>query len=462
MGSILRVANPFNVRKIAIIGAGPSGLAAAKYLEAEKYFEKIDIFEQQSEVGGVWHYTPRSDEKVSIPSTGPDVPPEKPIWPKGSKAPIFSNPMYEHLNTNIPKALMAYSDHEFPTESLLFPTRQDVQEYLIQYSQDVRHLISFSTQIDEVRSLPENRWELTIKSTVTGESKKAEYDAIVLSNGHYSVPFIPSVTGIEAFNTAYPGLITHSKIYRSPEGFKNKKVIVVGSAASGLDIGTQISLICKKPLFNSVRSSSPIKLGQENKEEVPPIAEYLVEEKGVRFENGRIEKDIDAIVYCTGYFYSYPFLKSLNPPVVTTGRRVEGLYQHLFNIAHPTLAFLVLPQKVVPFPISEVQAAAVARVWSNNLNLPSHEEMEKWEKKRVEDAGEGKGFHVMGYPKDAEYINGLHDWVKTSGFKKEPAFWSSEQIWLRVNYGDVRKKFVETGGHAKTIEELGFKFEESP
>ncbi|TVY87109.1 Thiol-specific monooxygenase [Lachnellula willkommii] len=458
MGLVLRATIPLSVKKVAIIGAGPSGLAAAKFLRAEEYFDTIDIFEQQSEVGGVWHYTPSSREKVSIPSTNPNVPLEKPIWPDGSKTPIFSNPMYEHLNTNIPKQLMGFSDQAFPAESLLFPARQDVQEYLVKYSQDVRDIISFSTQVDDVRLLKEDRWEVTTKSTITGVSKKNEYDAVVVSNGHYSVPFIPSVTGIEAFNAAYPNLITHSKIYRSPEGFTGKKVIIVGSGASGLDIGTQISFVSKKPLLCSVRTPLPLQFG-EAKEEVPPISEYLVEEKGVRLEDGRVEKDIDAIVYCTGYFYSYPFLKALDP-TVTNGRRAIGLYEHVFNIAHPTLAFLALPQKVIPFPVAEVQAAAIAKFWSNNLELPGKEKMQTWEKKRVEETGEGTNFHVFGYPQDAEYINGLHDWVKLSGFKKEPTYWGPEQLWCREIYAEVREKWVKAGGTARSMEELGFKFDQ--
>lgn len=53
MGSIVGTA-PFAVKRVCVIGAGPTGLAAAKYLVAEDAFDKIDVFEQQSEAGGVW------------------------------------------------------------------------------------------------------------------------------------------------------------------------------------------------------------------------------------------------------------------------------------------------------------------------------------------------------------------------------------------------------------------------
>ena len=49
MGSLLRSPSSFGVKRIAIIGAGPSGLAVAKYIMAEKAFDKIDILEQQSD-----------------------------------------------------------------------------------------------------------------------------------------------------------------------------------------------------------------------------------------------------------------------------------------------------------------------------------------------------------------------------------------------------------------------------
>lgn len=203
MGSILRPNGPFNVKRIAVLGAGPTGLAAAKYLVAEKAFDSIDVYEQQSEVGGVWNYTPSLIEKVPVPQTNPRIPLEKPTWPKDFPAPIFSNPMYERLNTNIPKNLMQFSDLDFPSESLLYPTRQDVQQYLIKYSQDIRHLIKFSTQVEDVsltRVNDQDHWTLISKSTITEEKSYNEYDAIIVANGNHSIYCSPLLA---AFRTLH-------------------------------------------------------------------------------------------------------------------------------------------------------------------------------------------------------------------------------------------------------------------
>ena len=463
MGSLLQSAGPFHVRKIAVVGAGPSGLAAAKFLLAENAFDTIDVYEQQFEVGGLWNYTQNVAGHITIPQTTPQGSPELPIWPKDAKAPLFSNPMYDNLYTNIPHGLMGFSDLDFPATSLLFPTRQDVQRYLVKYSQEVRHLIKFSTQVENILQTSElhgSQWELTSKSTITNKEERRDYDAIVVASGHYSVPLIPSVPGIEAFNGAHPSVITHSKFYRAPESFVNKKVIVVGSAASGLEIGSQISQVCKKPMLNSVRTAFPFQLEQGNTEDVPPIAEFILKDRAVRFVDGRIEKNIDAVIYCTGYLYSYPFLKTLDPPVVTTGQRVRGLYKQLFNIVHPTLAFTALPQKIIPFPLSEGQAAAIAKVWSGKLELPAKEDMYSWEQERVAELGDDKAFHVLGFPQDADAINELHDWVKSAsdGFSKEPTYWDEEQRWIRKHIIQIRMMFGETGGQAKTLAELGFKY----
>lgn len=41
-------------QRIAVIGAGPSGLAAVDALAKEKCFETIQVFERREQVGGMW------------------------------------------------------------------------------------------------------------------------------------------------------------------------------------------------------------------------------------------------------------------------------------------------------------------------------------------------------------------------------------------------------------------------
>lgn len=463
MGSILHTTSPFSIKRVCIIGAGPAGLAASKHLVAENSFDTIDIYEQQAEVGGVWNYTPPQIEHVSVPQTEPATQPDQPIWPKDGGPPIFSNPMYERLNTNIPKDLMQFSDQEFPRESLLFPTRQDVQQYLLQYARDLRHLIRFSTQVETISHFIEDghdRWKVAFTALVTKERKELIYDALIIASGHYTVAFIPETEAIEAFDKAHPSVISHSKTYRSSAKFARKKVLVVGSGPSGLDIGTQISLVSQSPLLNSVHtpSSSP----EGSKEEVPPIAAYLPETRGVRFTDGREEHNIDAVVYCTGYLYSYAFLNTIDPLFVTDGQRTRGLYQQLFSIAHPSIAFTALSQRVVPFPLSEVQGAAIAKVWSNKLALPSVETMQELERKQIEELGDGKGYHLLPFPKDADYIEAIYRWTKSAkgGFSKQPPCWGVKERWMRENFPAMKKAFAEDGGKATSMEEIGFRFED--
>lgn len=372
---------------------------------------------------------------------------------------------------------MQYSDKPFPEDSQLFPKHETVTEYLEEYAHDVRHLISFQTQVVDVRLEDANitQWILTIKDLPTGAVTTETYDAVVVANGHYTVPSVPPVTGIEAWNKAYPNVIVHAKFYRSPDKYRGKKVIVVGNSASGLDIGAQIGTVCKQPLLMSQRSESYLAPGAAPwKEELPVIAEFLSPEshdRAVRFTNGRVEEGIEAIVFATGYFYSFPFLQSLQPPLIDDGTRTLGVYKHFIYIEHPTLVLPVLNQKIIPFPLAENQAAVIARVWSGRLSLPSREEMYTWEKSAVAERGSGKDFHVLGFPTDVDYINELHDWsmqastrdgLENGGKGKEGPRWGERERWARERFPAIKKSFGQRGEKrclVKTIEELGYDFE---
>lgn len=451
---------------------------------AEKYFEKIDVFEQRSYVGGVWNYGSSSAKigvSTTVPQLSPHEPVETPIWDQpreteGSPKPSFVSPLYERLETNIPKELMCYSDKPFPSDSQLFPKHGTVQQYLEEYAEEIKSFIQFATQVVDVRlkNSTLSTWDVSTRDLHTDTETTHSYDAVVVANGHYTVPYLPDIPGIETWDRSYPGVISHSKFYDSPEPFRGKKAVVVGNSASGIDIGAQINQMSKGPVFVSQRSESFLGVSGADKVTCPEIVEFLPptsHDRGIRFANGHIEEYIDAIVFCTGYFYSYPFLSSLKPPVVTHGRRAMNIYQQLFYIDHPTLVFPVLAQRVIPFPMAENQAAVFSRVWSGRLALPPKSDMRAWEDTEVAVKGDGKVFHLLPFPMDADYLNLLYDWATRAELR--PGFanngngklgirWGERERWMRSLFPDIRRAFAQKGeqrGKVKSLEDLGFVFQ---
>ncbi|KAI1169075.1 FAD/NAD(P)-binding domain-containing protein [Nemania serpens] len=548
----------FHINRIAIIGAGPSGLAAAKHLQAEGFSSsQIDIYEQQAEVGGVWNYNAAtSAQPLRVPQTDAHAAPDPPIYPgdpadeendeyedyefdsdeeastapgsgacslppisrKEKRPPVFPNPMYDNLHTNIPHTLMRYSDLGFTADGKgkgthegceIFPPRQVVQEYLVQYAREVRYMVRFSTRVTDVSlqtpspSTPgqpriQEKWAVRSTNLLTDVPRVETYDALVVATGHYSAPYIPSVApDMSAFAATHPGVISHSKTYRVASAFAGKRVVVVGSGPSGLDIASQISAVCASPLIISARSPIPddtaSHLADRDKVRiVGPIKRFLVDEKGIEVgsaptptstssegEGEATERilDVDAIIFCTGYLYTFPFfsgssLPASTPCLVTDGRRVRGVARHFIHTYHPTLVFPALPYKIIPLPLAEAQAAVFSRLWSNRLPLPSHEELQSWEREDEEGRGfegsrvsrPGKPFHTFPKGGDALYINALHDWAlrargEREGKGKEPPFWGDEELWQRSIYAQAKIQFEKTGCKAKTLEELGFRHE---
>lgn len=474
------------VSRIAVIGAGPSGLAAVKYLLAEKCFDKIDVFEKRSAAGGVWNYSSGALKKelpTPVPQLDPNGPLEDPVWSPtcpndGASEVTFVSPIYDTLEANLPKELMRFSDKLFPDEEQVLPRHSVVKKYLHGYAEDVKELIQLETQVQDLRPNPSGAsgWALTIRNLRTGDDKTDSYDAVVVASGHYDVTYLPDIPGIREWNKAYPKVISHSKHYDSPPIFRDKKAVVVGSSASAIDIGAQISEVSKGKLLVSERSESYLQPPPTtDKIYFPEIVEFLPSanyDRAIRFADGRIESEIDAIVFCTGYLYSFPFLSSLDPPVITDGRRTVNAYQHLFYTYNPTLVFPLMTQRIVPFPFAESQASVFARVWSGRLSLPSQAEMIAWEKNLVAEKGNGTFFHYLPYPQDADNINLLYNWAASAekrsglandGAGKLPPLWGEKERWLRCHFPDIRKAFIEQGEarrNIRSVAELGYDYEQ--
>lgn len=484
-------------RTIAIVGAGPSGVIVAKYLRAEKAFDRIVLFEQRSRAGGIWTYTgdQRDENLFSIPQENPLQGQQEPEWRPKSRVsnghnetngsagqqdePSFLSPMYEKLETNIPRGLMGFQDFDWPVDSQLFPKHETVLQYIENYGRDVQDLVQYETQVVDVvpaSSSNTGSWMVTGKNLRTKEERQEEFDAVIVANGHFIVPYIPDIPNIREWNKLHPGRISHSKYYRRPEEFEGKKVIVVGNSASGSDISNQLTPFCKLPLLWSTRSESMFSKSHgepdTRRQQVRPIAKFLPDSRGVQFDDGTVEHDIDAVVFATGYFYNLPFLDNVQPALITDGSHVHHTYQHLFYHPRPTLAFLTLNQRVTPFPLAEAQAAVLSRVYAGRLALPSTQHMRAWEASVEAEMGNGRNFHLLPFPKDGNYINAMSLWalsadtragLENAGKGKVPPIWGEWEFWGREHFPKIRQAYGmlgESRWNVKDIKELGFDFDD--
>jgi hypothetical protein len=226
-----------------------------------------------------------------------------------------------------------------------------------------------------------------------------EFDAVILANGHYSVPFIPEVKGLKAYSEKYPDRVQHSKYYRSPIQYKAQKLLVIGNSASGHDVAAEVVSTAQLPVYNSIRSKSRWD-GDKSPQGIawkPIIREFHLDGR-IEFEDGTYLDDIDKVIYCTGYKASYPFWnEKVNGRALYDyeGNKIIKTYWHTFFQDFQTLAIVGLP-RVLTFRSFEYQAIALARLYSgrNKVPLPPLSEQQKWESERKEKREkEHKKFH---------------------------------------------------------------------
>lgn len=89
-------------------------------------------------------------------------------------------------------------------------------------------LISYNTTVEHVEKTGDE-WKVVLRR----EGQKQDYwwsetfDAVVVASGHYWVPYIPAVEGLEQFEKTRPGSVVHSKHFRGRDSFHDKVSFVV-------------------------------------------------------------------------------------------------------------------------------------------------------------------------------------------------------------------------------------------
>ncbi|KAK6185960.1 hypothetical protein SNE40_008086 [Patella caerulea] len=348
--------------RVAVIGAGAAGLCAVRHLIAKPKTFQVVGFEQGDRVGGTWIYTDKKgQDEYGLP--------------------IHSS-MYKNLRTNLPKEVMAFPDFPFDKNLPSFVRHEDVLKYLEDYAEhfDLYPFIKFRTHV--VQLLPKKcesklSWEITYNTlSDVNKSQTDQFDAVIVCNGHYSVPIIPNIAGLDSFK----GEIIHSHLYRDAETMRNKRVVCLGAGASGQDIAIEISSTAKM-VFLSHNKSPLQSVLPTNIQQCPGIDR--VEGKTVVLTSGEI-LDVDIILLCTGYHYSFPFLTEQCHLSVDKEERITPLYKHLIHTEFPSLCFIGLCKTICPFPQFNVQVQFFLASLDGSFTLPSKEEMDKDTEKDLE------------------------------------------------------------------------------
>jgi cation diffusion facilitator CzcD-associated flavoprotein CzcO len=84
-----------------------------------------------------------------------------------------------------------------------------------------------------------------------------EYDVVVVANGHYESPHVPPE--LQALAAGSGLRVSHSKDYDTPARFQGKRVVVVGSRASGTDVAREVAAVAELLLVVD-RSLKPMPL----------------------------------------------------------------------------------------------------------------------------------------------------------------------------------------------------------
>lgn len=376
--------------RIAIVGGGPAGLGAAKALGKEPANFDIDLFEFQSNVGGLWNYFPENKNGNSAPANNGYV-----------------TAIYREMETNIIKDIMQYNDFPFPQEEEPFPTRQEVAQYLHDFSKTIENVkIHLNSEVTLAKKSGE-KWHVEVHNHKTNENSSGEYDVLLIANGHFRTPFIPKADGLEDWRKQRPESVIHAKFYDRAEAFRDKRVLVVGNSASGIDISTQISTVASQVYLSSRKVDDLANLENPYVENIGVVASYNPDDS-ITLADGRTIKDIDLVIFCTGYLYDVPFLADYQDDITLKNENgFRNLYRGLFYNKDPSLVFIALHKQISPFPFAEAQGVYVARILNNRLKLPSQEERIQAEKDETAEFESDDQYQLLGYPKDIDYINEL-------------------------------------------------------
>ncbi|KAF3446134.1 hypothetical protein FNV43_RR11313 [Rhamnella rubrinervis] len=231
-----RQTSPQVVSKVGIIGAGISGIAAAKQLSIHNPV----VFEATDSIGGVWKHCSYTCTKLQTP-----------------------------------RCDFEFSDYPWPNrDNLSLPSYQEVLDYLYSYAKhfDVLKYIKFNSKVVEIQYVGNHSenimslkpgeygsllnghpvWEVSVQMS-SGTVQWYKFEFLVVCVGKYGdipkMPTYPSNKGPDVFHGNVLHTMDYSKLDKEAARLllEGKKVAIVGYKKSAIDLALECAQANQEP-----------------------------------------------------------------------------------------------------------------------------------------------------------------------------------------------------------------------
>lgn len=386
------------MKKVCVIGAGPSGITAVKNL----LDEGLDVvcYDFNNEVGGNWIYSEVESHSSVFETT--------------------------HIISS--KTLSQYEDFTFDDfEAGIpdYPSHDQLRRYFQAYAKhfDLYRVIQFNTLVPHCERLTDGNWEVTIQKE--GKSSTEIFSDLVVCNGHHWKPRHPNYPG------EFTGEYLHSHQFKKAAPFAGKRILVIGGGNSACDVAVETSRVAEKTTISMRRGyriipkflfgkPSDVVAGELNF--LPRKLKYLLSEmtvgimqgsnelyglqkptqrvsethptvndellyklrhgkvypkvdierfdgKTIHFKDGSSE-EFEVVIACTGFILTHPFF---DEDFINYSEGDVPLYLKMMHEKHPNLYFIGMFQPLgCIWPGSELQSKIAAREIAGKWKRPSN------------------------------------------------------------------------------------------
>lgn len=409
---------------VAVIGAGPAGLAAIKSLTEEGF--DVTGFESRSSAGGLWTFT---DDPALTSVTG-------------------------STRVQLSKYMAPLSDFPMPDDFPMHPTAKHLSAYYQRYATHfgIDKKVLFNSRVTSMRRDVESpKWLLTVEIGGREEDQPRAFDKVLLATGSENVRKLPEIDGLDQFE----GKFIHGQAFKRPQDFEGQRVMVIGQGNSAMDAAVDLTGHASKVYLSHRRGAFiiPRMVGEQrfdafaswratrlgflvslyapwlhmwafyhffasvanktwgrldpawrldpnrdcavnisgmiiNDHLVPALRQGKIKSvhgvarvkggKTVELDDGR-EVEVDVIVACTGYHTSFgPFgaAVTFSKPHQDVPPQPD-LYRNIFPIDHAdslaVLNYIVAMDSAAT--MRELAGMAIAQVWAGKKSLPPRVEM---------------------------------------------------------------------------------------